>query len=293
MKKIGLLPHLGKKKVKPVAKELADWLGRRGLDVMIPEDDAAALGLEALGVPEPELDGAELIVVLGGDGTILRAVRLLSGQEVPLLGVNFGKFGFLSEVKADGLYDAMDEVLGGRILLEKRLLLTVRLVFKDGRVEDRQALNEVVVERGPYQRVMELDVSINERFFTKYVADGLILATPTGSTAYSFSAGGPIASPEARMFLLTPICAHSLFGRTLILSDAEQVKIGYSQVYKGGGVVSVDGFRISEIAEVESLEVSVAEGRACLVRREKRSFYAILREKLRVWDVPLGPRLFD
>lgn len=293
MKQVGVLPHLGKDEVKPVAEQLIKWLERRGLAVSIPDEDAAALDLARLGVDEDVLANVEMLVVLGGDGTILRAAQLLQGREVPLLGVNLGKIGFLTEVEVAGLYEVLEEVLRGQFELEKRLLLSVVMVYRDGRREERVALNEVVVERGAYERVMDLDVFIDDTFFTRHVADGVILATPTGSTAYSFSAGGPITSPAARVFLLTPICPHSLFGRTLVLSEKERVKIAYDPVYKGGGLVSVDGFKISDISEIDNLQVSVADGMVCLVRRKKRSFYALLREKLRAWDVPLGPPRFD
>ncbi|HCG99701.1 MAG TPA: NAD(+) kinase, partial [Actinobacteria bacterium] len=201
-------------------------------------EDAGRLGLDELGAGFDEIMTSDAVVVLGGDGTILRAVRMLKGAEIPVIGVNMGRVGFLSEVEPNELYPAMERLLSGDYMVDERMMLECKIHAGD--CDDTfLALNEIAIERGHHQRMLEMDVYINDIMFSRYTANGLIFATPTGSTAYSFSAGGPVVSPENELILLAPVNPHSLFGRTMALSAKDTARVELAKDLEV--IVGVDG----------------------------------------------------
>lgn len=278
MKTIGIIPNLAKPEVVPVAKELVDWLGKRGLKAKIPQEEADSLGRPELGFSDEELPmDVEFFIILGGDGTILRAARILDGARVPLLGVNFGKFGFLSETEASNLYGSLQKMLEGNYTLEPRAMLDATIVARSGHKEEYRALNEVVVGRTISQRIVGLDVFVNESFFVNYAADGLIFSTPTGSTAYSLSAGGPIVGTNLRLILMTPVCPHTFFDRSVVFSDRDKIKVVVSPSREMS--VSIDGQLVKELA-LEHLEIEVSPASLNLAKVDTTNFFALVREKL-------------
>ena len=224
-------------------------------------------------------EGLDLVVVLGGDGTLLAAVRALEGCEVPLLGVNLGSLGFLTELTLSELYTALDRVLSEGMSLDPRTTLEGEVV-RAGRVLRRfRVLNDVVVNKGALARICDLEVQVDGAYLTNYRGDGLIVATPTGSTAYSLSAGGPIVTPDLPAVMLTPICPHTLTLRPILLGDGRKVDIRL--VSKNGEVyLTLDGQEGIELEEGDRVRVEKGGSRALLVRSAERDYYQVVRTKL-------------
>jgi len=217
VRKATIVPRLGKPKISSICNDLLKWLLVHQIEAVMPISDAKALGKEKFGCQDRKLmENTDLVVVLGGDGTILRAARLLDGKEIPILGVNLGRFGFLAEVEIDYLFTALEKAVAGDFEVDKKMMLNCEIVSNQVKVK-KNVLNEIFVGRGLSQRLLELDVKINNKFFNRFSCDGLIFASPTGSTAYALSAGGPLVSPTNQLILLVPVAPHSLFNRSLIL----------------------------------------------------------------------------
>ncbi|HEY3373869.1 MAG TPA: NAD(+)/NADH kinase [Candidatus Aquicultor sp.] len=277
---IAVVPNIEKPNVPVVALELAQWLGERSVRVIMKDEDAIKLDRSDLGVDESAFRQSDIVVCLGGDGTILRGVRLLRGAAVPVIGVNLGRVGFLSEVELNEMYPAMERIIAGDFMLDERMMLQCVLKAGDYQLE-YLALNELAIERGRFQHMIEIDTYINEEFFSRYTSDGLIFATPTGSTAFSFSAGGPIVSPGQELILLAPINPHSLFGRTLVLGSTDTIRIELGK--KVEVQVGVDGFAVFN-SIIDEITIAKAPQKAILARLKERSFYTLFKDKLRVWD---------
>ncbi len=279
MRAVGLLPNVNKEACVRGAAELSAWLRRRGLEVRFLEEDSAALGVrEGACAREEFARGLDLIVSLGGDGTVLRAAQLAFRPEVPLLGINLGKLGFLTGLDQDNLYEGMEEVIAGRFIVQRRKMLECRA---QGAGEERSffALNEVVVGRTSRQRMIRFEAYINQQYFNYYSGDGLIFATPTGSTAYSLAAGGPVVEPNIGCFILTPICSHSLTARSIVLSQADAVLITPADPGSAFSL-SIDG--IEEVILDPGSEVHLALSRHVkLVKLPSYSFFRLIREKFK------------
>lgn len=264
------------------------WLQASGHDAFMSPDDADAIGLGELG-SDRDPATASLAISLGGDGTVLRAVKLLDGSAVPILGVNVGLLGYLTEVEPPAMLAALErwfasDESGGDWRIEERMMLqvTVQRVGPDNQAERWRALNEVVLEKGESGHTVRLDVSIDGSPFTSYAADGLIVATPTGSTAYSLSARGPVVSPQHRAMLVTPVSPHMLFDRSLVLDPDEPISIGVSG-YRTVEV-SVDGQRVATLSEGDTVVCVPAAETARFVRFGPRRFHQILKAKFGLSD---------
>jgi NAD+ kinase len=258
------------------AREVGEWCGRRGIDVWAAPDDAAVLGLPDLAAERP-LGTASLVVSIGGDGTMLRSVRMLAGAPVPLLGVNVGSLGYLTEIEPDQIGDALERVGAGadagRWRLDERMMLDVAL---NGRPVGC-ALNEAVVEKHLSGHTVRLLARLDGEPFTHYVADGLIVATPTGSTAYSMSARGPIVSPGHRAILLTPVAAHMLFDRTLVLDPREVVDVEVTG-HRAAQLV-IDGASVATLAEGDVVTCAPSARTAAFVRLGPDRYHQVLKSK--------------
>lgn len=277
---ITLVANLDKPTVPSITNDLIKWMNERGVKVIMSEADAMKLGRPELAADDVAIRGSDFVICLGGDGTILRAVRLLKGAAVPVIGVNMGRVGFLSEVELADMYPSMERVIAGDYVIDERMMLKCTVKAADFE-QEYIALNEIAIERGHHHRMLEMDVYINEVLFSRYTSDGLIFATPTGSTAYSFSAGGPVVSPANELILLAPINPHSLFGRTLVLSAEDEARIELTKNLEV--MVGIDGFTVIE-AIVDYVNIERAESRALLAKLKERSFYNLFKDKLRVWD---------
>lgn len=227
MATVAMIIHQGREDADVEAKSLADQLIERGHDVRLTNDDAADLGLlDAAASPAEFIDGVDLVVSLGGDGSMLRAIGLAADSGVPVLGVNFGQLGYLTEVEPERTHEAVMRYLDGELAVEERMRVSARIERSDGSVVTAgDALNEAVVEKIQSGRTVRLSVSLDGQYFTTYSADGVICATPTGSTAYSLSARGPIVAPTHQALIVTPVSPHMLFDRSLVLAPESEVRI--------------------------------------------------------------------
>jgi len=265
-------------------QELAQWLEKRDISAILFENQ-----------PEPHIPPlppeVELVVVMGGDGTLLSVARHYGRLNVPILGVNVGGLGFLTEVSLDELYPAMEQVLAGRYEVENRLALSATLFRKGKPYWQENVLNDVVINKGALARIIELTTWIDNEYLTTYRADGLIVSTPTGSTAYTLSAGGPIVYPTLTHIILIPICPHTLSNRPLILPDTCTVAVTLNEkvfdVY-----LTLDGQVGQALQAGDRVEIRAAPYRIKLVRSPQRSYFEILRAKLG-WGEFGGPRPYD
>lgn len=285
MKKVAIIPYVNKQRVPEITLRLVDWLKKHKIAMSLPVDDAAVLGLPELGVPESALfDGADLTVSLGGDGTTLRAVRLMGEQVVPIIGVNLGEMGFLMWVAPDRLEAALERIHAGDFRIDERHMLKARVKTADGGVIDRLALNDVLIGREEFGRLVKLDVLVNDESFCRYAADGVVLATPTGSTAYSLSAGGPILAPTTEAYVLTPICPHSLNNRSLVFNHRDKVTVKPVLTEAGANVgVSIDGVALEGLGDIAGIDIGLADQRCKFVRLNGPLFYQALSDKLKKW----------
>ncbi len=276
MSAIGLVLHRGR--AAELAATTIDWLLERGHEVRLGTEDAQDVGRPDLGVPGPDLAaGLDLVLSLGGDGTMLRAVDLAAPEDVPVLGVNLGQLGYLTEVEPSGVTVALKRFLAGSSSLEERMRLDVTVRRAGAEPERLGALNEAVVEKSEMGRTVRLDVELDGRPFTSYVADGLILATPTGSTAYAFSVRGPIVDPRHRAVLMAPVAAHMLFDRSMVLRPDCHIRVTVAGDRDAG--VSVDGRAGERLSPGDVVECHASDRPARLVTFGERDFHAVLRTK--------------
>lgn len=283
MSTVALVLHHHRSLAVDLAARATAWLQEAGHEVRLPVADASVAGLGALGRDGAALtDGLDLAVSLGGDGTMLRTVDLVAGVGVPILGVNVGQMGYLTDIEPDATLTALEGFLAGTHTIEERMLLSVRVDSGDGTIVEHLALNEAVLEKTPTGHTVRLAVEVGGEFFTTYAADGLIVATPTGSTAYAFSARGPIVAPTHRATLLTPVSPHMLFDRTLVLDPDAEVRL----VVQGhrSATLSVDGRNLGELRGGASITASAAACSARLVVFGPRGFLQILKTKFGLND---------
>jgi NAD+ kinase len=278
MATVVLVPH--RQRAAQLAVETAEWLMVRDHKVRVPQADAEAISRPEFGHPEDGIGGgADLCVSLGGDGTMLRAVDLVCGDGVPVLGVNVGHLGYLTEVEPADLTASLERFLAGDYGIESRMTLDVHLE-PSGRIVT--ALNEAVVEKTVAGHTIRLAASIDGRPFITYAADGLIVATPTGSTAYNLSARGPIVSPLHRAIIVTPSSAHMLFDRSLVLDSAESIRLEVIDDRPANLVI--DGRNEGPLAHGEAITCREGRADARLVTFGGRDFHRILKTKFGLAD---------
>jgi NAD+ kinase len=280
---VGMVLHHERAQAGELAREAAAWLLAAGHEVRLPRDDAKLAALDDHGCEEEALGpGLDLAVSLGGDGTMLRTVDLVAGAGVPILGVNVGQMGYLTDVEPAGALSAIGRFLAGEGGIEERMLLRVLVESVDGEIVEHLAFNEAVLEKTPMGHTVRLAVDVDGEFFTTYAADGLIVATPTGSTAYAFSARGPIVAPRHRALLLTPVSPHMLFDRTLVLGPETCLRL----VVQGHrpATLSVDGRNLGELGEGDAIVCTAAAKSARLVTFGPRAFLHILKTKFGLND---------
>ena len=259
---------------------LEDWLNDHGVEVLL--DSEAARWLRRPGVELEELAGrVDLLIVLGGDGTLLAAARAVGERSVPLLGVNLGTLGFLAETSSDELHTALEQAFAGRLVVAERMRLSVEVERRGSVVERCLALNDAVIGKSALSRMIDLETRADGAFVTTYHSDGLIVATPTGSSAYSLSAGGPILLPEGDSIVLTPICPHTLTQRPLVLPDRYRIEILVLDTRGGDVHLTVDGQVGAALEQGDRVTAARSHFPARLLVSPHRSRFAVMREKLR------------
>ena len=277
--KAGIVARADKPQAAALTRSLVEALGARGVEVLLETRTAEAVG--ARGVDEQELGAAcDLLVVLGGDGTILRALHRMRGEVPPIFGINVGSLGFLTGVHGEEWPKAVESIAAGDFRLSARTMLGVELVRDGATVETFTGLNDAVVSRGQHSQLIKVAVQIDEEELCVYHADGLIVATPTGSTAYSMSAGGPLLLPDSACLVITPICPHVLTSRSTVVSDHARLELRL--VGSGPGVtVNVDGQEIRDFGPGDVLRISRAAQKLRLATLPGRTFSGVLRDKLK------------
>ena len=280
---VGLVPHRDRRVAHDLASAAARWFVDNGVEVRVPGAEAKASGLGDLGVePDGFSDGLDLVISLGGDGTMLHAVDLVYPAPVPILGVNVGQLGYLTEVEPDELDASLPRLLAGDFAVSERMVLAVHVVSAGTATGTWFALNEAALEKQRSGHLIRLDVSINGSPFTTYAADGVIVATPTGTTAYSFSVRGPIASPALRCLVLTPVSPHMLFDRSLVLADSEE--LGFVVRDDQGVVLTLDGRELGKLGEGDQVSCVAAAEPLQLASLRARDFHQVLKAKFALPD---------
>lgn len=283
MKRFGLVPHHDRPQAGMLARQAAAWLTERGLRVSVPASEAGAVGLGEYACDvENFASEIDVAISLGGDGTMLRAVALVSAAGVPVLGVNVGQMGYLTAVEPDSLVESLPKLIADDFQVEERLMLEIEVVSSGSAAGNWLALNEAVVEKTQHGRLVRLGVWINGAFFTTYAADGAIISTPTGSTAYSYSAGGPIVSPTQRCMVLTPVAPHMLFDRSLVLGANEELRleVGDDRPVE----LVIDGREIGELSSGDAVTCTGAPAQARIVGFGTRAFHQVLKAKFGLAD---------
>lgn len=278
---IGILSRPRREQLSVVVPPLLNWLEGRGIKTVLDEETAAALATGSKGQPRSAVaDASQLLLVLGGDGTMLAAARLAAPRQIPILPINMGSLGFLTSFTLDELYPALEETLAGNSSISQRVMLQAELVRAGEVIESQRALNDVVIHKGALARMIQLELSINSDFVCRYRADGLIVSSPTGSTAYSLSAGGPIVHPAVEAFIITPICPHMLTDRPVVVRDycCLEVKLNgdTESVY-----LTLDGQRGVPLEPTDIVRVTRAKEQLQLIQPPKKPYFEILRNKLK------------
>ena len=278
---IGIISRPRRSNLSVVAPPLLKWLEERGVQALYDEETAGSLTGSPKGKTRQQVaDASQLLLVLGGDGTLLAAARLAAARRIPILPINMGSLGFLTSFTLDELYPALEDALGGRFSVSERVMLYVELERGGKVIETQRVLNEAVVNKGALARMIELELSIDGDFVCRYRADGLIVASPTGSTAYSLSAGGPIVHPGVESFIITPICAHMLSDRPLVVRDSSSIQMKLS-----GNTESVfltlDGQRGIPLQATDIVRISRSKELLKLIQPPRKSYFEILRNKLK------------
>ncbi len=281
IKSVGLVVKSDRPDAVALARTLSRRLRRLRIETLAETEIAPQLGAEPMARAELA-ERADLLVVLGGDGTLLSVARLTASRETPILGVNLGGLGFLTEVTVDETRAALDRVLSGHFQVDRRITLDCMVVrsARDSKREERYiAVNDIVLNRGPLGRMLQLEVMTQKQPFCLYRADGLIVATPTGSTAYALSAGGPILYPTLGAFVLAPICPHTLSNRPVVLPDTFEIEI-HVRASDHDATLTVDGQESSMVGPEDSIRVRRGRHTVSLVR-STHSYFEIWRDKLR------------
>jgi NAD+ kinase len=276
MATIGLAPHPERAQTLEIAKETAVWLEQEGHTAVIFQAGPAAPGAPA------RLDDLDLMVSLGGDGTLLRAAALVVGRDVPVLGVNFGRFGYLTAAEPDGLHVAVERFLSGDYVLERRMTLDASVQGPKATRCTATALNDVVLARPSGSHAVHVRVAVAGRHFLSYAVDAMIVSTATGSTGYNFSARGPIVSPKLRCLVVTPVSPHMLFDRSLVLDSSDEVALRVEG--RLDAELAVDGEACGKVRVGERVVCRQGAHDVLLVSFGERSFESVLKSKFRLSD---------
>ncbi len=281
IQRIGITSKPKKNEVAEIVPPLIEWLAERGIEVSIDKETAATLGLSGESVSRNEMPShADLIIVLGGDGTLLATARALNRQPVPLLAVNLGGLGFLTVIAREELYVTLERVLAGEIETDRRTQIEAQIVRQGEVIASYLALNDIVLNKGAIARVLDFEAWVDGQFVSNYKADGLIVSTPTGSTAYSLAAGGPVVMPAVGSFIVTPICAHTLTNRPIVLPDTAVIEIAVKS-QRESVYLTVDGQVGIAVRSDDLARIQKAASFVELIKSPQKSYYEILRQKLK------------
>jgi NAD+ kinase len=281
VKRIGVLAKTDREEARQVLPQLLEWCAARGVTAVVEKETAGLCPDRATSVVlKPELPGhVDLLLVLGGDGTLLSMARLVGDLGVPILGVNLGGLGFLTVLTVDELFPALEACLRGEMVIEERMMLAAAVVRQGERLTEYVALNDVVITKSAMSRIINLEVAVEGELATAYRADGLIVSTPTGSTAYCLSAGGPIVFPTMDAIVLTPICSHTLTNRPIVLPGGVAIEV--TLLSDQDVALTLDGQVSLALKRSDIVEIRPAAARIRLLRPPQKHFFSVLRTKLK------------
>lgn len=282
MKTIGIVPNYDKPAAMDFVKDVAEYIKSKGCKPVLTYNIAEFTNLQEFGVSKYELySKSDFIIVLGGDGTLLNTGRKAAKYGTPLLGINMGTLGFLATAEGADAHETIDKVLNGEYKLEKRLMLESEILSADGDApKTYKAVNDVCISRGVFTKVTSYRIYVNDEYVATFRADGMIVSTPTGSTAYNLSAGGPVLKPDIACMVITPICAHSLHSRSIVVSADDVIRINASFGANGDIIMSMDGQTSVILNNGDSICIKKSEHSVNIIKTDKLGFYDILRKKL-------------
>lgn len=276
---VGIISKPGLERGYELVPALLDWLRARRIQVRFDQQTGAYAGepgLERDSVPE----GTQLVVVLGGDGTLLAAARALGGRDIPLFPVNLGGLGFLTAITSDEIYGELERAFRGEHRISRRKRIACELMREDEVVARYEALNDVVITKAAIARMIDVDAYVDEHFVAAFKADGLIVATPTGSTAYSLSAGGPIVFPSVAALIITPICTHMLTNRPVVVPDSSVIRL-VCLAHHDDAYLTIDGQVGEPLRRQDRIVCRASSHALSLIRPPKQRFFDVLRAKLK------------
>ena len=278
---IGIISNLDKDKDQIITKQLISWLKERDILVYFDEKISAELALTKDNYCDEHIfKHSDIIIVLGGDGTLLNVARQASCNGVPLFGINLGHLGFLTETEVGDMYASLEKLINGDYTIEKRMMLEAFIRHSNEPTKNFIALNDIVIAKGNFSRLITYSIFINDNFVDEYSGDGIIVCSPTGSTAYSLSAGGPIVAPDVEVLLITPVCPHTLHSRSILVSNKDLVKIEIEAICKTDVILTVDGQKGVKINPGDIVTVKQSIYYANLIKLNNRSFFDVLRAKM-------------
>ena len=286
MNRIGIIAKKNKPEATAIVRNLMEWLRPKKIKVYIEGEMGKLLSPALAGGYWESIDreevptGVEMIIVLGGDGTLLSVARRVWNKNIPILGVNLGGLGFLTEITLDELYPVLEKVLRDDFAINEREVLNAGVVRSGKRIAEFIVLNDAVINKGALARIIDLETTINGEYLSTFRSDGLIISTPTGSTAYNLSAGGPIVYPSLHTIIITPICPHTLTIRPIIIPDDVKIR-ALLKSSKEEVTLTLDGQQGFTLKFEDVVEVGKAEGRILLIKSPYRHYFELLREKLK------------
>lgn len=279
MKRIGIICKRGKLEAIEILKGFIPWLKSKNLEVLVEPEVRDLLNEKSVEKDQmPSL--VDLIIVFGGDGTMLSVARLVGGKNIPILGINLGGLGFITEINKDELYEALDRVLADKCAIEERIMLNAFVYRNDDRIADFLVLNDVVINKGAIARIIDIEIFVNKIYVTEFKSDGLIISSPTGSTAYSLSAGGPILYPTLNCIIITPICPHTLTHRSIVLPDSFTIEAVLGSDSKDV-VLTLDGQVGFSLRKDDRVEIRKSEFKTKIIIPPDRDYFQVLRKKLK------------
>lgn len=284
-KTIGIMSRPRRSNLPAVVPPLLEWLTARGVRTIYDMETAGSLSQSSGGLTRPQIaEQAQLLLVLGGDGTLLSAAREAAPRGIPILPINLGSLGFLTSFTLEELYPALEEVLAGQFSISERVMLQVQRVSGGKILDQQRVVNEAVVNKGALARMIEIELLIDGHFVCRYRADGLIVATPTGSTAYSMSAGGPIVHPGVEALVITPICPHTLSDRPVVVRDVSAIEIKLA-ANADSVFLTLDGQTGVPMQADNSVRITRAAEKLKLIQPPQKSYFEILRNKLKWGEI--------
>jgi len=286
MKRIGIIAKKNKPEAVNITRNLVEWFQPKRIEVYVEQE------MGQLFEPQPSRphlsavkredipNHAEMIIVLGGDGTLLSVARLVGDHGIPILGVNLGGLGFLTEITLEELYRVLERVIQGDFVTDERVVLNAAVIRRGERLAEFTVLNDAVINKGALARIIDLETSINGEYLTTFKSDGLIISTPTGSTAYNLSAGGPIVYPSLHSIIITPICPHTLTNRPIVIPDDVEIR-AILKTKQQEVILTLDGQQGFSLEYEDEVAVRKAESRILLIKSPYRHYFEVLREKLK------------